>query len=301
MARVARQTATYIGVPFYRINLIEVFNTEVAGPFLDYYSRGITPNPCVMCNSRIRFGVFLDRLRDMGFDRLATGHYARIVDSRIHAGYDDLKDQSYFLHAIPRERLASIMFPLGEMLKKDVKRMAAELKLPARVSSESQDSCILMNKSLSEFVRDRLGPVPGDIVDKTGKLLGRHNGYQNYTIGQRRGLGGLGSRMYVMAIDPEANRVIAGPEEELYSRDFCVKLREPENFDDPLSGSLKVKIRYRHEPASCRIMQLDNSTGICSVSFDEPQRSVTPGQSAVFYRKDMVAGGGEIMPPGKSR
>lgn len=316
----ARRVAAHLGFPFYVLNLEEEFEREIVLPFVREYLRGRTPNPCVPCNSQIKFKAFLRLAEQLGFERVATGHYARVEwnEARgrfvLRRGVDPQKDQSYFLFELTQEQLARVVFPLGHLTKADVRRLAREMGLPVAEKPESQDLSFVPDGDYVRFVEqylrtglapegeDRLAderrtlpqPRRGEIVTTDGRVVGYHEGIHRYTIGQRRGLGlSLGRPVYVVALDFARNRVIVGPEPELYTRTLravnpnwiaIAALREPMR--------VRTKIRSRHEEASATIEPSED--GSVLVRFDEPQRAVTPGQAVVFYEGDLVIGGGWI-------
>lgn len=291
--RKARQTAALLDAPFYLMDLKKEFEENVVSPFIDYYSRGLTPNPCIWCNSKIRFGIMAERLFSMGFSFIATGHYARTISGRLFRGRDPKKDQVYFLIGAPKNVLERTIFPLGEFYKKDVFKIATEAGLPPADSEESQDCCIPVEETLNSFLEDKIGAEKGRITDTAGNIIGEHAGIHNYTPGQRKGLGSFGSRKYVVRIVPSENRVIIGDEEDLYSDTvFIMPERE-------LSGKvfqkeeLSVKLRSTHIPALCRVEK--SGKGLIKILFDKPQRAPAPGQAAVLYCEDEVIGGGEIV------
>jgi tRNA-specific 2-thiouridylase len=284
-----------LDVPFLKLDLVNEFRENVIDPLIDYYEKGLTPNPCVWCNSRVRFSVLMDKLKAMGFEYLATGHYANIIGGKLFKAEDLKKDQAYFLYDIERGRLKDILFPLGEMNKVDVYDMAHKQRLPVRYSKESQDCCIFMDKDLKAYLSSKIKIKPGRIFDLSGKVVGAHPGYQNFTIGQRRGYGGLGQKSYVVEIIPEDNAIVVGPEEYLFKNHVCFKINKPENFSAKVNDELCVKLRSTHEGANCRIEKLNFEANICKIYFNEPQRSPTPGQSAVLYKRSEVVGGGEII------
>jgi len=289
----ARQTAEKLGVKFYRMDFRKELSEKVIKPFVDYYSRGLTPNPCVWCNSRIRFDSFYKKVRAMGFDYLATGHYAVNEKGKLYKGRDTKKDQSYFLYEAAPAVLKNVIFPLGYLKKSVVEEIAGREGLPVSASKESQDCCLLMKDGLSAFLKEKTEVKEGNIVDPAGKVLGRHNGFQNYTIGQRRGFGGLGKKYYVIEVVPEKNIVVVGDEHYLYKDSIRIKY----NAVSVKEGQrLKVKLRSTHSPAGCVIESLDRGGNICTIRFDSPQRAPTPGQHAVLYEKAEVKGGGEILP-----
>ena len=306
----ARRVAEELDFPFYVLNLERDFEHEVVQPFVASYLNGETPIPCVSCNSRLKFAS-LDRLAvSLGCEKVATGHYARVefdpVTSRYRLlrGKNEQKDQSYFLWELTQAQLSRALFPLGEMSKPEAREAARQHNL-AGVSEkkESQEICFVPDGDYAGFIdryleyenaTERL-PGAGEIVDTSGRVIGRHEGIHRYTIGQRRGMGIANERaLYVVAIDAEKNRVMAGAAEELLSSEFTVARVNWIAFDDlkqPVRA--EVRVRYRHTAAPATITPLDNERA--RIVFDEPQRAITPGQASVFYRGDEVIGGGWIV------
>lgn len=293
--RLAAENAEYLSVPFFRLDLTKEFNDRVIKPFIEYYGMGLTPNPCVWCNSRLRFTILMDKLLSMGYEYFATGHYARLNETSLMKAVDPVKDQSYFLYGIDKQRYHRIIFPLGSMLKKEVCRIASEKKLPVRKSKESQDCCLFMGDDMEKYMGERLEVRAGDILNTEGETIGEHAGYQNYTIGQRKGLGGLGRRSYVLSIEPETNRLIVGDKDLLYKNETSFRVLNMENFQTAEGETLAVKLRSTQKPASCTVTKLDFKGNICKISFKNAQLSPVPGQSAVLYRGQEVVGGGEIL------
>jgi len=297
----AEQVADCLNIPLHRINLTAAFEQQVITPFVTSYLDGATPNPCVRCNRLIKFGLLLDQAHALGADFLATGHYARVVrdvDGRAHlyAACDHRKDQSYFLATVGQAALQCSLFPLGEMSGKDqVRQLAVEFGLPVAASKDSQDVCFLPESGYVPFIEARAAAsvAKGLIVHRSGKLLGRHNGFWRYTVGQRKGLGIAWSEpLYGLGINAARNRVVVGEQQYLYASgllaDQTVWFGEPPEqlFD------AQCKIRYRHAPVPCRVEPQDGA-GI-RVLFHEPQRAVTPGQTVVIYQGDEVLGAGRI-------
>jgi len=298
---IARRVAGQLGVPFYAVNAQESFRNIVVQYFLDGYANGGTPNPCLACNRQIRWEFLLERALALGADFMATGHYVRLVRNpdkpvRLFEAVDANKDQSYVLHVLNQAKLQHALFPLGELTKPEVRQIAADLKLPAATSKESQDLCFLAGQDYREFLRRHQPQAeqPGPIFDSAGKQLGQHAGLVNYTIGQRKGLGLAAAQpLYVLAKDQARNALIVGFQDELGSREL---LTEPVSW---LSGSAprtpfeaQVKIRYSARKAAARVAPL--ADGRTHVLFDEPVRDITPGQAAVFYVNSEVLGGGLI-------
>jgi tRNA-specific 2-thiouridylase len=306
----ARAVAERLGIPFYVLNYEEEFDREVIQYFLDAYVAGETPNPCVPCNSRLKFGSLYARAMGWGATQVATGHYACVEHDaatgryRLRRGADPQKDQSYFLYNLTQEQLAAARFPVGGLLKEETRRLAKDLGLAVAEKPESQEICFVSGDYRS-YLRERLGAAicPGPIKDTTGTIRGRHQGLAFYTVGQRRGLG-LGSpkRFYVVDLDPETNELIVGEDRDLWTREVevgGVNLIATERLEAP--ARVLAKIRSLHVPAAATATPLAGD-GI-RLDFDEPQRAVAPGQAAVFYDvddPDLVIGGGTIRRSGRS-
>jgi tRNA-specific 2-thiouridylase len=299
----ARRVAEQIGIPHHVIPLQPLFEKEVITYFMDEYLRGQTPNPCVRCNQRIKFQSLLEKAGDLGADRLATGHYARIHQDpqsgryNLCRGLDRRKDQSYFLFLLNQQQLGKALLPLGEKSKDEVREKASCLGLRVAQKSESQEICFIPDDDYRKFVETRKGKEiarPGMIVNRQGRELGLHHGIYSYTIGQRRGLGIAAPHPhYVLALDVEKNRVIAGKNEELFSSRLAVREVNWVSLPPPREEmEATVQIRYRHPGTPAVLTPLGN--GKMRVDLSPPQRAVTPGQAAVFYRGDEVLGGGWI-------
>mgnify|MGYP005619571415 CR=1 FL=1 len=292
----ARHVADHLGIPHRIVDLNEEFESAVVEYFVSEYLRGRTPNPCAECNRYIKFGALLKTARDLGADSLATGHYAIIRRNartgcfRLYRGREKSRDQSYFLARIPGESLAHIRFPIGHLHKKKIRRLAREWGLPVSERPESREICFIPDDNVDGFIRKRR-PIPaGFIRDESGRVLGKHTGITNFTIGQRKGLGvALGKPVYVQRIDPDTQTVVVGKDETLLRSGFTAtgvhwiasdKIRRSRRF--------QVKIRYRHAPSSARVTPVGE--GRVEVLFDRKQRAITPGQLAVFYRGPVVWG-----------
>jgi tRNA-specific 2-thiouridylase len=306
----ARRVAEELDFPFYVLNLEREFEHNVIQPFVASYLSGETPIPCVSCNSRLKFAS-LDRLAvSLGCEKVATGHYARVEFDpgtnryKLRRGKNEQKDQSYFLWELTQSQLSRALFPLGEMSKPEAREAARQHNLiGVSEKKESQEICFVPDGDYAGFIdryleyenaTERL-PGEGEIVDTTGRVIGRHEGIHRYTIGQRRGMGIANERaLYVSSIDADKNRVTAGAAEELMSSEFTVAHVNWIAFDDrqePVRA--EVRVRYRHTAAPATIFPFENDRA--RIVFDEPQRAITPGQASVFYRGDEVIGGGWIV------
>ena len=296
----AKTVANQLGIVHYVADFRKIFREEVENYFVAEYLRGRTPNPCVHCNKKIKFGKLFDFAKYIGADFLATGHYARIVfeDDRfkLKKGVDIKKDQSYVLYNLTAENLSQIIFPLGDMSKDETRNVAESLNLPVAHKRDSQEICFIPNNDYKDFISRRADDVDalkaGEIVDTNGKVLGRHNGFANYTIGQRKGLGiAAECPLYVVRIDVAKRQVVVGKSDELFSDELTAEnvhwIYTPKNF--PVK--LQAKIRYGFRVANCTV---ENFGENLRVKFDEPQRAITAGQSIVFYDDDEVLGGGTI-------
>lgn len=295
--RDARRVCDLLGIAHYQLNYREAFEREVVAPFCDEYAAGRTPNPCVVCNDRIKFSDLLAAVSAQGADLLATGHYARIERDAsgtpwLATGCDSGKDQSYFLYRLTRARMEHVLFPVGELRKTEVRAIAERFGLPTARKAESQEACFAADGDYVRVVADRVAGAlePGEIVDTSGRVLGRHEGVARFTVGQRKGLriGGSGEPLYVVAIDPERRRVVAGTREKL-------RVSRVEAGDVIWRGSpdaeVRAAVRYRMEPRPARAR---HAAGRLTVEFAEPLYGVAPGQSVVCYEGDRVLGGGVI-------
>lgn len=298
----AQEVARRLGIRHYVLNLREPFERHVIAPFCDAYARGLTPNPCLWCNTRVKFSPLLQRAREIGASRLATGHYARLAWDettrrwQLRRGVDEAKDQSYHLYALDQEQLAHALFPLGAMTKEEVRRRARQLRLPAADRPESRGVCFLWGEDYRGWLVRRRPQVaqPGPMVDREGRQLGRHRGIVFYTIGQRRGLGLNGRRPhYVVEIDAAHNRVVVGGAEDLCAAGLIMReVRYGALAGLPEGGArLAAKIRARAAPAPCLAEPAGDSVRL---RFAGPQRAVAPGQAAVCYDGEAVALGGTI-------
>jgi tRNA-uridine 2-sulfurtransferase len=298
----ARAVAGQLGIPYYVVDFSADFKKEVIEYFCSEYLKGMTPNPCVVCNEKIKFGRLLDKASSLGAGFLATGHFANVEYDKksgrflLKEGKDKLKDQSYFLFALSQDQLKRTVFPLGGYTKARVRAMSKKMKLHSYDAASSQDVCFVRDAQYAEYIRKKSGMEikEGEIVDKDGAVLGRHKGIPFYTIGQRRGLG-IAHRepLYVTSIDIKKNRIVVGPKKEVLKKSLIAgKLNwiAVEGLEGPLR--VTARIRYNHKKAKVLVSALGNNS--VRVDFDEHQAAPTPGQAVVFYNKDMVVGGGWI-------
>ena len=299
----ARAVATRLGMPFYIANYTERFRRDVIETFADDYLSGLTPIPCVACNSIFKFEYLLDRARVFGAQRIVSGHYARVdIDPetglrRLRRAVDSGKDQSYFLFELDQKQLAAVAFPLGELTKVEVREIAREQGLRTADKPESQEICFVSDGDYASAVErirpDRL-PGEGDVVDSTGRVLARHSGIHRFTVGQRRGLGiSSPERLYVTEIDPRRNRVQVGSSKDLECRQVGLSRVSWISGPSP-SAPLRARVQVRHRHAGVMATVEPLPARRARVVFDEPVRAVAPGQAAVFYADDDVLGGGWI-------
>jgi tRNA-specific 2-thiouridylase len=294
----ARRVADALGFPHYAFDRRELFQREVIQPFVDGYLSGETPSPCVRCNRGVKIHGLMGLADKLDASRVATGHYARLVQrdgrTELHRGRDASKDQSYFLHMLPESTLARLCFPLGESDKAEVRAEAQRLALPGAGKGESQELCFVPSGRYDGFVTERAADRlrPGPIVDETGRVVAQHAGVHRFTIGQRRNLGvALGKPSYVVGIEPEQGRVELGPVERLMAGGA-------ELSDVSLASDLTVpfkahvQVRYRGTPVPARVLK--GTDGGARVVFEQPVQAVVPGQFAVFYAGERVLGGGLI-------
>ncbi len=299
----ARLVADRLGIPHYVFDVEREFTRDVIDDFVSEYAAGRTPNPCVRCNGNTKFRDLLRRGTMLGCDFIATGHYARMgTDARgepvLLRGVDEKKDQSYFLWALPPEMLPKLMFPLGELTKPEVREMARQLGLSTAEKPESMEICFVPTGDYAGFLGKRLGAdhpslSPGALVTSSGEVIGEHDGYARYTVGQRRGLGGGRSLpLYVIGTRPQTREVVVGTADELLRGDVAIGelnwLAAP-----PAPGdAVRVQMRHRAPAVAARVHSV--ADGVVRLALDEPQRAVTPGQSAVMFSGDVVLGGGRI-------
>ena len=292
----AKEVCRKLNIAHYVLDFSEEMKTQIIDDFISEYLQAKTPNPCVRCNKYLKFGKLMQYAKKTGFDYLATGHYAGINKFKnkyvLKKSADQKKDQTYFLYCIKKEDLGRILFPLAPYTKNQIREIAHKAVLPAASKKQSQDICFLANNDYKKFIKQHIKDIePGHIVDINGKVLGRHQGIINYTIGQRSGLGiAMGKPVYVMDICFKSNRVVVGERADLKSDALIAE--EVNWLVDELPDKIFAKIRYNSKDFSCKIEQLNENE--IKVHFDAPQESVTCGQSVVFYSDELVLGGGII-------
>jgi tRNA-specific 2-thiouridylase len=297
----ARRVAAKLDIPFYVIDAKDVFRNTVVNYFLEGYARGETPNPCLICNRSIRWEFLLNHALALGADFMATGHYVRKREAegrfQLLRAIDKAKDQSYVLHVLNQEKLKHALFPVGEYVKPEIRKIAESYGLPTASRHDSQDLCFLAGDDYRNFLARNAAEMlkPGDIVAQGGKVIGKHNGLANYTIGQRKGLGVSSPiPLYVIAKDAQQNALIVGEADELGSSQLIAKDVNWISGEAPTeSFRAEVKIRYTAKEAEAFVMPLEENQ--VKVQFDAPQRDITAGQAAVLYQEDVLMGGGIIL------
>ena len=303
----ARRVAETLGIPYYVVNHEDRFERDVVRPFVEEYLSGRTPIPCSLCNNHLKFDQLLIVAQQIGADALATGHYARVEFDQAGGRWllkrpaDRSKDQTYFLFGLTQEQLSRTLFPLGEMTKPEVRDLARHHGLALAEKPDSQEICFVPGGDYKNFLDaylaeqgDALPDTAGELVTSDGSVIGEHQGIHHFTVGQRKGLGvATGSPLYVIQIKGDTRQVVVGNQEDLYSKTMRVKkinLISVAELSERMP--VHVKIRHRHEPASAQLVA--SGTDEMTITFDQPQRAVTPGQAAVFYDGDVVVGGGWI-------
>jgi len=295
----AKKACQILGIPHHTIDLKDEYQKNVLKYFKDEYQKGKTPNPCVVCNAKIKFGFLIEKALKSGikFDYFATGHYVRVSFDELNnlfllkKGLDKNKDQSYFLHRLKQSQLKRVLFPLGNKKKEDIKKFARENGLEEFANKPESQNFVECDSYSALLPKGE----PGHIVDHTGKILGEHNGIINYTLGQRKNLniGGLPEPYYVLKIDTKRNAIVAGPKNMAYSETVSVKnINWIIPFEKIKTEKIKAKIRYGADLAEAIFVKKDKSKAV--LKFTKPQFAITPGQAIVFYEKDIVLGGGTI-------
>ena len=305
----AREVARILNIPFYVFNCSKDFKKYVVNYFIKEYSRGNTPNPCVICNKKIKFGFLFNKMQATGGDYLATGHYIRKKESRIEnrelryklfRAEDKKKDQSYFLYNLNQEKLSKLFFPVGDYKKSEVRKLAKKFRLPVAKTKESQDVCFLPKEGLEQFLKKYINNIePGLIIDIKGREVGKHQGLPFYTIGQRRGIRiGGGKPYYVVEKNIKENKLIVTNNFEdgrLFAKRFKafdINWISEKMLKFPLE--INCQVRYRQKSVDAKILKYNKSKKTCLLEFKDPQRAVTSGQSAVFYKNKELLGGGII-------
>ena len=306
----ARRVAEQLDIPYYLVNQQARFEAEVVKPFVSEYLAGRTPIPCTLCNNHLKFDQLLTTARQIGADRIATGHYARNHYDEARGRWilsrpaDKSKDQTYFLFGLTQEQLSRTLFPLGEMNKPAVRVMASDAGLDVAAKPDSQEICFIPGGDYSAFLRayleeqhEELPDSSGELVSTSGEVLGKHEGIHSFTVGQRKGLGLTSPEpLYVLNIHPDSHRVTVGADADLMSRDLVANRLNWISIPTLAEGEsirVHIKVRHRHTPAAATLTGAGED--LVRARFDEPQRAITPGQSAVFYQEDEVVGGGWIM------
>ena len=294
--------ARRLGAPFYVFDVSQVFRSTVIRDFIEEYQNGRTPNPCAVCNRTVKFGALLDRVRVLGADYLATGHYARVEQDAatgrylLKRGLDRSKDQSYFLYMLTQEQLAHTLFPLGGLEKTQVRQLAEAHGLVNAHKHDSQDICFVPDGDYAAFIERTIGSpsLPGNFVDQKGQVLGHHRGIIRYTHGQHKGLGlSTSEPLYVLEKDAVSNTIRLGPDSDLWSQTLTAEQFNWVSIPEPTEPiAVTVKTRYSQREAAAIARSLPG--GRCQVTFEEPQRAITPGQAVVLYQEEIVVGGGTI-------
>ncbi len=298
----ARWVADQLRIPFYVLNCEDQFQAEVIDPFLESYLCGKTPIPCINCNTFLKFSHLIQKMKELDCDYLATGHYAKIVtgdnnEQLIQTSEDGHKDQTYFLFTLNKEVISKIIFPVGNMNKSEVRRIAEEKKLIVAKKKDSIGICFIKKNSYKEFFSDHVAP---DLLNKgpivlypENKVMGEHSGLYGFTYGQRKSLGvNFLEPLFVKSLDMENNKLILCRKDDLYA--YNVQVRDCNFFTDVFKGEVyRVKLRYQHKGADCTVEDIKNS--LVKLKFNDPQRAITPGQAAVFYKENNLVGGGWIV------
>lgn len=297
----AKRVADTIGIPHYVFNFRNEFQNKVIDYFVNEYINGRTPNPCIACNRYIKWQTLLQRSIRLGAEFIATGHYARIkkLDNgryTLQRSVTDSKDQTYALYNLTQEQLKATLMPVGDYTKEQIREIAMNINVRIAKKPDSQEICFIPDHNHKKFIEKETGVIEkkGKFIDKNGEILGEHIGISAYTVGQRKGLGlALGKPCYVCDIDTKNNNIVIGSEDDIMAKSLIandINMMAMESFDK--NEEYIAKIRYSHKGATCRVRNIDNSN--IEVIFDEPQRAITPGQSVVIYKDDIIVGGGTI-------
>ncbi|EGL3778135.1 tRNA 2-thiouridine(34) synthase MnmA [Campylobacter upsaliensis] len=288
------KVAKFLQIPYHILDLQEDFKAKVYMPFINTYKEGKTPNPCALCNRFIKLGKLLEFAKNLGCEKLATGHYARLENGCIKVAVDESKDQSYFLANADKEALQYLIFPLGEMKKEDVKQFASTIEVLKSFATqkESSEICFVENTYVDVLEQFMDTKIKGEVLDSSGKVVGEHNGYMHYTIGKRRGFEVRGAHEphFVLKINPKENQIVVGTKEELKTKEF--KLENINLFIDKKAFNCEVKIRYRSKSVPCEVLVDENLNA--QISLKEPVYGLANGQMAVFYEEDRVIASGFI-------
>lgn len=295
-----------LGVPYHIVDSRDLFQENIVDYLVGGYANGVTPLPCSQCNKSVKFGPMLRYAREeLGIGKIATGHYARITQNpdtgryELRRAVDRNKDQSYFLYDLPQDVLGQVIFPLGDQTKTETRKVAAEFGLHTAEKPESQDLCLVeAHGTMRDFLDQYLAPKQGDIVDRSGRILGKHDGIHHYTIGQRKGLGiAAAEPLYVVGIDVGRNQVIVGDRTAVHDTECTVQRVNWVAIAAPNTPiRAEVQVRYRSAPVSATVIPLDETASRVRITFEEPQFGITPGQAAVWYEGDRLLGGGIIEP-----
>ena len=298
----ARRVAAALEIPYYVLNFKDIFEKNVITPFVEEYLRGRTPNPCIACNWKIKFEAMLEKSIALGFDYLATGHYARVRYSEDKGEYELLgdaanpKDQTYALYRLNQHQLSHLLLPIADFDKQEIRRMAAEAGLPVARKKDSQEICFVKDNSYANFIKSRTGEGSreGDFVDLSGKVVGRHRGIIHYTVGQRKGIGIAAAEPYfVLAVDSQKNQIVLGSDSDLFRRELLADQVHAVS-DRPFSFPVRIEAKIRYSAKAVPATLCGEEDGRVRVTFDDSVRAITPGQSVVFYQGDRVIGGGII-------
>jgi len=306
--RSAEAVAFQLEIPFYAVDAKKLFKKAVVDNFIQEFSDYRTPNPCVRCNQLIKFGWFFDFARSLGFDKVAAGHYCNVKKEsgvfQLRKGKDPTKDQSYFLYRLGQKQLSRVIFPVGKYNKKEVWKIANANKIKIRAAKESQEICFIGDKDYRDFLKRYLPKKyfkSGEMIDSEGKVVGKHNGLLNYTVGQRKGIETVGVKdenkkpLYVVGFDVKKNQLIVGEDRLVYKKEMILEdlawMSDWAKKEAFKISALRVGIRYHHKTIPCQIKPKGKKL---LVTFNKPQRAITPGQSAVFYKDNTVLGGGII-------